>query len=242
MKITIEKIHESFMDSEMDEGSVHYIKFHQYRFKYLLELVFSTLKNRNSTDSIRVLDIGPAYQTLLIRNFFPHLQVDTLGFNHSFNQLREGERHFIQDLNFCEEKWDEEIKKYDLIIFCEVIEHLYTMPDIILARLYQSLNKGGHLIIQTPNALAIHKRIKLLFGIQPYDLLLENKMGHFREYTALELEHILKNVGFDQISVKMKNYFDNNSTALHRLFVKSEFLLPGSFRDGMTLVGQRGST
>lgn len=207
-----------FNKSELDISDLAYLEFHKYRYMYLLEIIQKTIVRFSNKEQIRILDVGPAFQTFLIRKYFHQVIVDTVGYDHPSNNLTEAEKHYFIDLNNAEREWNIEENKYDLIIFCEVLEHLYSKPDIIVNRLYKSLKKGGYLIIQTPNAAAINKRIKLLFGKNPYDLLLDNKMGHFREYTAKELRIIIENAELKSSHIMFKNYFNCNKTIFHKLF------------------------
>jgi trans-aconitate methyltransferase len=230
---------DSFNKSEMGLSDSGYLEFHKYRYLYLLEIIQGIILKCSNKEQLRLLDAGPAFQTLLIRKYFPQIIVDTVGYDHSLNHLTETEIHYTQDFNYTDKIWSVDENKYDIIVFCEVIEHLYSKPEIIVDRLYKSLKKGGYLIVQTPNAAAIHKRINLLFGKNPYQLLLDNKMGHFREYTANELRIIMENAGLKSSRLMFKNYFNYNRTIIHKLFLKLEKIIPKSFRDGITLIAQK---
>ena len=58
---------------------------------------------------------------------------------------------------------------YDVIVFAEVIEHLYTAPELVLPYLRELLVLGGVLLLQTPNAVSLRKRAKLLLGVNPFE-------------------------------------------------------------------------
>ncbi|MDP9149663.1 MAG: hypothetical protein M3O36_06955 [Myxococcota bacterium] len=45
-------------------------------------------------------------------------------------------------------------------MFAEVLEHLHTAPELVLAFLRRLLLPQGLLILQTPNAASLSKRIK----------------------------------------------------------------------------------
>ncbi len=224
-----------FKNTSLEEQK--YIEFHKYRYAYLIQQLEQISKTFKQPQDIKILDIGPAYQTSLIRKYFPEATVDTLGFNHPRNDLRPGEQHYIQDLNESNKPWEIESNQYHIIVFCEVIEHLYSKPELCLHKLYNALIKKGHIIIQTPNAVAIHKRIKLLFGLNPYNLLEESMTGHFREYTTKELKNMLTNVGLSTTFLSVKNYFNSSTSILNKLYIKLEAIIPGQLRDGITIVG-----
>ncbi len=235
MNIKASEIIHHFENENVDD--IDYLDFHKLRYIYLLQNIADSINVQNKNESIRILDIGPAYQTSLIREYFPSAIVDTLGFDHPSNVLRAEESHHNQDLNDTSKRWEVEGNNYHVILFCEVIEHLYTKPELCVEKLKSALIENGRIIIQTPNAVAIHKRFKLLFGLNPYNLLEESKMGHFREYTSKELRMILENVGLSFESVELKNYFNSKTSVLNRAFVKLGPVIPKSFRDGITIVG-----
>lgn len=115
----------------------------------------------------------------------------------------------MYDLNWAQELRPIETSQRFLIVFAEVIEHLYTAPELTLFVLSQLLEPGSRMIIQTPNACALHKRLKLLFGIHPYQRISINNRNpaHYREYTKGELIDIIQVVGLGLISHEYKDYF-----------------------------------
>ena len=110
-------------------------------------------------------------------------------------------KHFPLDLNDCAAM---PVKgsdaEFDLIVFSETIEHLYTAPSIVLPFLSKFLLKkpGSGILIQTPNAVSFSKRFHLLLGKNPYNLIREDRTspGHFREYTVNELKKYAEDAGF----------------------------------------------
>lgn len=229
------EISNHFKDAGINERK--YIEFHKFRYVYLIHTIGNLVEEFNGTDDLKILDVGPAYQTSLIREYFPGAKVDTLGFSNHRNNLRKGEIHYQQDLNEINKHWEIENKRYHIIVFCEIIEHLYTKPELCLEKLTKSLLRNGRIIIQTPNAVALHKRAQLLFGSNPFSLLEESRTGHFREYTSKELKKILDNVGLKTELLEMKNYFNSNTSILNKLYVKLERIVPMQLRDGITIVG-----
>lgn len=81
---------------------------------------------------------------------------------------------FIQDI----EKPFKLKKKYDIITFFEVIEHIDN-TDILLQNCYNNLKKNGLLIFSCPNLASIYCRIELLLGFQPHILEVSNVKGNF---------------------------------------------------------------
>ena len=94
----------------------------------------------------------------------------------------------------------------------EVIEHLYTAAQIALSFLAQIMRPGAFAFLQTPNAVALHKRLQMLSGRNPYMSLDEDRLapGHFREYTVAELSDTARQAGLEVFEVAMHNYFTGN--------------------------------
>ncbi|MCC6796861.1 MAG: methyltransferase domain-containing protein [Candidatus Hydrogenedentes bacterium] len=228
-----------------DENSAEgYRAFHAPRYAYLLRL----LESLGVDAQTRVLDIGPSHFTTLARGKFG-ARVDTLGFGCD-SKGAQGD-HYEFDLNCAQnvEDWRKDLPHYDVIVMAEVLEHLYVAPQLALAFLKSLLALRGYLVLQTPNAASISKRIHLLFGKNPYEMIRIDPQnpGHYREYTAAELRALASNLGFNVERVELASYFD--ARCIHdaegRLVRKSSVgaaknvvyrFLPGPLRHGITCV------
>jgi 2-polyprenyl-3-methyl-5-hydroxy-6-metoxy-1,4-benzoquinol methylase len=86
-------------------------------------------------------------------------------------------------------------KKYDYIVFLDVIEHLYD-PVITLKSLKRYLTKHGRIIFSIPNMAHISVRIMLLNGKFEYGQtgLLDNTHLHY--YTDKEIHRVFADSGY----------------------------------------------
>ncbi|HEX9443265.1 MAG TPA: methyltransferase domain-containing protein, partial [Candidatus Binatia bacterium] len=173
-----------------DQG---YIAYHAPRYAYLLGL----LTEQGATQAARILDIGPSRLTALMRERFG-AAVDSLGFGP--DRATADGRHFEFDLNAArdEARWRRDLPQYELVVMAEVLEHFYTAPELVLAFVKSLLVENGLLILQTPNAAALQKRVKLALGLNPYEMIRADASdpGHFREYTLAELYRLGAGAGF----------------------------------------------
>ena len=186
--------------------AVYYWDSHLPRYRYFAGLL-GDLGARQAFD--RVLDIGMGFQTLLLRKLLPESQIDCLGVYHDPRISHEGNSAFLPgDLNkLAHESGPGHLAGgYDLIVFMEVLEHLYTPPDLVLRYLSSLLSAGGVIVVTTPNAAWLKNRLKMLRGRNPFETLRANPsdMGHIREYTAAELEAIFR----EQISALVEGGAD----------------------------------
>lgn len=184
-----------------DDG---YLAFHAPRYGVLLESM-----DRFVAGSSTVLDIGRSRLTELMHQRYG-IRVDALGF--LGDEPIETGRSWWFDLNLAahRERWRSDLPCYDVIVMAEVIEHLYVAPSYVLAFLSTLLVRGGRLIIQTPNAVALHKRLEMLVGRHPYEPIREalNDPGHFREYTKAELVRAVQAAGFRVEEWRAARYLD----------------------------------
>lgn len=206
-----------------------YLRTHRRRYALLLDLV-QVLNPRT------ILVVGPSYESALLRERLPAAVIDTLGWlDHRF-PLREGERHTQVDLNDGEYP---ELEPHDVIVCAEVIEHLYVSPVPVLRFLAGGLAPGGNFVVQTPNATALPKRIRMLLGRNPYEPIRDEPAnpGHFHEYTVGELRDAFEAAGLEITRLVTANYFDHGSRK-NRAYRALGPLLPSTLREGITVVAR----
>ncbi|MFC5284375.1 class I SAM-dependent methyltransferase [Pedobacter alpinus] len=212
-----------------------YLTVHSKRF----EIILNWLRNK---DLKTALDIGPSFLSeLLYPKFQHHLYLmgfdseNSLGGHLVSNTIIKKTNFIAQDLNFLDTHKITE--KFDLIICAEVLEHLYTSPNKLFRNLFSLINKEGYLIIQTPNAVALRKRLLMVFGKNPFEIPRENleNPGHYREYTLKELKTMALKSGFTIDTVIQDEYFEYPSllSKTYRMFKK---IIPPGLRSGITLI------
>jgi SAM-dependent methyltransferase len=219
-----------------------YLAYHAPRFRFLLELVQQYLP-RSAT---RALDIGPSPFSDLLRDRLT-CPVDTLGLELE-DAGQSGRVHHHADLN-APGSIQNTPQRYDLIVFAEVLEHLHTSPAVVLAALRSLLTQDGILILQTPNAASFPKRLKLLAGWNPYELIRvdQSNPGHFREYTLSELLRYAEQTNLEVVSRFRRSYFDarhadheDGAVGRHPVVGTLKNLIyryfPPPLREGLTLV------
>ncbi|HEV2712934.1 MAG TPA: methyltransferase domain-containing protein [Gaiellaceae bacterium] len=185
-----------------------------------------------------ILVVGPSYESVMLRDAVPGATVDTLGWADDRFPRLEGERHFEHDLN---DPGYPELGRYGAIVCAEVIEHLHVPAEAILRTLAGGLVDGGRLVLQTPNATALPKRLRMLFGRNPYEPIRAEpgNPGHFHEYTVGELRQAIETAGLEIERLLTANYFDHGSRK-NRAYRAIERVLPGTLREGITIVARRG--
>jgi 2-polyprenyl-3-methyl-5-hydroxy-6-metoxy-1,4-benzoquinol methylase len=145
---------------------------------------------------------------------------------------------------------------FDAVLLIDVIEHLHGSPRELLNSSVSFLKPHGLLVIETPNAVALGKRLKVLFGKSGqadakfvYWNVGEYR-GHVREYTGSELKMILSNHKLTDIELQMANvheeallktvrvYESAFKGAIKALYRISTSLLPG-FKDTIRISARK---
>lgn len=228
--------------TENDEQK-KYLSIHEPRFKRVLNIADEMDLRKDA----KILDVGPSILTGMLREHFPEAEIFTLGIvgderdgGHLPDGILRDENHTEYNLNRASEKkkWPSP-GEFDLVICAEVIEHLHTAPEYVFELFSSLLRPDGRLVIQTPNAVSLIKRLVLLAGKNPYERIRLNaeNPGHFREYTTVELIEIAESVNLSVQSITIENYFRLLPVTWkvrgYRLLQK---ILGKNFRDGITLV------
>ena len=186
----------------------------------------------------RVLDVGPRFEVDLLHRVLPNACVDTLGLNAGLFPPRDGEERVLFDLNHA----DDESRRpsfgpYQLIVMAEVLEHVHMPPSVVVGWIASLLAPGGYLLVQTPNAVALPNRLRMLAGRNPFQPLSADRAypGHMREYTTSELLREGRALGLEVVELRTANYFVSDKLS-NRLFHRLERFVPRTLRAGITVV------
>jgi SAM-dependent methyltransferase len=232
-------------DLELSAVEAEYLRLHRPRFEHLIAGMEALVVDGRGRGEPRILDVGPSFQTVAFRERWPEATVDTIGFANRLTAARDGERHLDWDLTEApwRERWPELGDDYDFVVIAEVIEHLATSPLAVFRWAATCLAAGGRLVVQTPNALALHKRLRVLAGRDPLGAGSgltggSHNQGHFREYTRAELATLGEAAGLELESVSIRNYFRHPGAGA-RLYDRLTAMLPAGTRQGITVYLRR---
>lgn len=118
-----------------------------------------------------------------------------------------------QHFNIEEEDFPFESEAFDLVLFCEIIEHLLNDPCKVLREIKRVLRTGGTLILTTPNVSRLENVARLIVGANIYDPY--SGYGpygrHNREYNKHELYMLLSYLGFAVEEIFSADVHDNGT-------------------------------
>jgi 2-polyprenyl-3-methyl-5-hydroxy-6-metoxy-1,4-benzoquinol methylase len=221
-----------------------YAAYHAKRYDYVIA---KCLAYKQSPDT-RVLDIGRSPLTVKLCDHYE--KVTSLGFPLSEDQRQPATNvkypqtvaHIEFDLNNVRDVvHSERGGKFDLIVFGETIEHLVAPPELVLNYLRTLLAPGGLIICQTPNAVSLHKRLKMIFGLNPYERLRIDLInpGHIREYTKSELIEFGQATDLEIVEHEYRDYFGVQGSPARRAGIgisKAVSVVIPSLSRGQTIV------
>lgn len=178
------------------------------RFLYTLSLV--------PEGPLRILEIGanPYFTTHLLRCFRPQAELTLVNFFEGRTRLgrqslrltgfdgltQESHEVTYHNINIEKEPLPFDDGAFDLVLYCEVIEHMTDDPFQSLLNLKRVLKHDGHIVLTTPNVARLENVARLLAGANLYDPYSgHGPYGrHNREYTRHELHHMLRYCGFTE--------------------------------------------
>ncbi len=181
-----------------------YLRESLRRFLYTLSLI--------PDGSGNLLEIGsnPYYMTLLVKKFKSYEIYSTNFFSEALPpRSRQSQRVVdtatgemstleFEHFNVERDEFPYPDGFFDVVLFCEVLEHLVYDPMFTLRNIHRVLKKDGVLIVTTPNVARYQNVERMLNGENIYDPY--SGYGaygrHNREYTRDELHRLLAQFGF----------------------------------------------
>lgn len=186
-----------------EEGDV-YVAAHARRFVETLKRV------PQSAGPPKVLELGavPYSMTILLRHCLD-ADVDTL----SFYEIEDGPNHHVLEspdgletyqfdyrpINVERDPFPGPDGMYDVVLCCELLEHVLINPSHMFFETHRVLKPGGFVVVTTPNVARAANVRALTEGRNIYDAYHGNGIygRHNREYTAAEVSLLLESCGFD---------------------------------------------
>ncbi len=227
---------------ELNQEEKSYLNNHAKRLAYFVNITkkYTKIILDKKDTPVKIMDIGPHFLTFALHKYLGNsISLNTLGWENNLAPPNIVNHHLQFDLNNAqhEDKWLP-AKTHDIVIMCEVIEHLYTAPELVLSFVKTFISPGGFLIVGTPNAAYLPNRVLLASGRNPYEMIRKtyNNPGHFREYTASEFKKICQEVGLRCESIEYQDFSENRGIA-HRI-VRSMGNIHQPFKKYLSIVCQ----
>lgn len=210
--------------TSLNNGEKEYFNFHQYRYRLISKILFFLLERGEQTGR-ELLDVGSAYLHISSLASMMGYRVKTLDLK-EFTETPWLKRRALEygidsrqcDLSKEKIPWPDNF--FDVIVFSETLEHFNFNAVPVIQEIYRVLKSGGNLVLTTPNLFRLGNKIRFLFNRHIYISLQEPPGGHWREYSALELEMLMKLTGFKNFKVSYFNYDIPTDSYLSRMVKK----------------------
>lgn len=138
-----------------------------------------------------------------------------------------------------------EAGSFDVVLVKSVIEHLHESPRGLLNTAFAHARPGGLVVVTTPNAVNLRKRLSVLRGrtnyppVQGFFASEGTWRGHVREYTLSELAWTVEAVGGEVVqSETFHAFLDKMPAKLRAPYVAATRLVPG-VRDSLLVAARR---
>lgn len=102
--------------------------------------------------------------------------------------------------------------EFDVVLCCEILEHLAQDPMSVMAEINRVLKSGGTLFLTTPNLASAHAVEQTLRAESPYCYGQFEVGGratdrHNREYTAAEVAELAADAGSEAVSLRTHDFY-----------------------------------
>lgn len=185
-------------------GDAFYNNTHKRRYARTLDVLFSSEVSGKKILEIATSEILP----VAIRELEPDADITVTHFDLSGKtsgkyKVEYAGRKFtvpgyFVDLETMPLPADDET--FDIVLCCEVLEHMDVDPMFMLEQINRVLKPGGYLLLTTPNITSSRGLWKMLRGIEPYFFMQYHKDGspyrHNYEYSHGGLTALLTAAGF----------------------------------------------
>jgi 2-polyprenyl-3-methyl-5-hydroxy-6-metoxy-1,4-benzoquinol methylase len=156
-----------------------------------------------SSCKLNVLDvgIGSGQLAILVRKLFGYqvYGVDLDDNVHNVHAKLSSEGIELKPWDFSKDPIPYNTESFDVILFCETLEHLTVSPYTVMDEVWRVMKEDGVLILSTPNMAALVKRLELLVGKNPLRPFKKGTHlnGHIHEYTGSEIATIITQAKFN---------------------------------------------
>lgn len=219
------------LESLLGKDPSYYDKTHIRRYARTLETLTDNIQKKDKLLELGTSSVIP----LALQQLRPQVDVTVTDFGYELGstgdltcELNSHQRqvpYYCIDLETMPLPVSDET--FDIVICCEVLEHMDVDPMFMLAEVNRVLKPGGTMLLTTPNITSTHALFKMLRGIEPYFFMQYHKDGnayrHNYEYSLGGLTSLLTAAGFDG-KIWSENNFEEG------IYEDTEFLKNAGFK------------
>lgn len=229
-KIFDNKYDKLILGSKFFEQEQYYIR-ERPRYFNTLKFLLAKIDPSNDLSGLHILEIGGGQISLLMHALFGcKAVVADVSDKYEDSVQKQG-----CDFRVCDLLYDDlpDRNHFDIVIMCEVVEHLPVPPYQILSKIRNWMKPGALLFVTTPNLYRLRNVIRMILGMRVFDYFFiperGQSIGHPFEYSDEHLSWQIARGGFEDIEVSYKQLSFTGSTPKAKL--ARTFLAPLFFRN-----------
>jgi len=243
--------------SQTAEGESQYLINKRYNYRITIRDILE-LTSGKQPSGVNILEIGPFLGVM-------SLTLAKLGYNVTAMDIpeymdneklcaryeAEGVRY--KGVNLCRYDIPFEDQEFDLIICCQVLEHLNFNPVPVVAEMNRILKQGGLLYLAVPNLTRYANRRNMIFGgsihypIEKFFMQLGPSLSsivgiHWREYNVAETRELLSRLGFvieRQYLFDVLDFTENSKLSWKQRLVKRFIQWKQNWKAYQTTIGRK---
>jgi SAM-dependent methyltransferase len=240
------------------DNSDEYHRTHAARLARTFQMVKDTIQEYGGT--CRILELGTTgLFPVALKSLFPGVTIDVTNYDNAWTLVESfvkdpvsqvvcelaGESvtvaAFAVDLEY--DMIPAEDETYDIVLCCEVLEHMEIDPMHMLSEVNRVLKTNGKIIVTTPNVVSSRGIAKMLQGTEPYFYMQYHKSREYHrhnyEYSCTSLLHVLRSAGFDA-NVWTEDLFEDGLTYEVNRLRKAGFIIE-NVGDNLLAIGAKVS-
>lgn len=237
-----------------NENTRQYILTHRHRLIDTLQLIPKGDGTQRLLELSSYLQMPP-----LVHHFGKYAEIVTTAFWHGapeskaqhIRQAKTGEElHFdFIRVNVERDRFPFADESFDVVLCCELIEHLAEDPMHMMAEINRVLKWDGRVIITTPNIVSGHSVQAILRGRSPYVFGHYNRENfyyglgdrHNREYAPEEVKIVLESSGFEVLELSTRDSWSTSQPEIMK-FLETTFVPLEMRGDNIFAVGRKVSS
>jgi glycosyltransferase involved in cell wall biosynthesis/SAM-dependent methyltransferase len=199
-----------------------YVETHLTRLVRTLELTPPGDESRSALEMGAYLHITPALKTRLgygeVRGCYlgPVGKVDRRRVTSSRGGVFECE---VDCFNAEKDSYPYPDSRFDTVLCCELLEHLYDDPMHLMSELNRVIRLGGRLVLSTPNVCSRRAIAAMLLNYHPglfHHYVIPDEKGdrdprHAREYAPRDVQALFEAAGFEVERLETAPYLERRS-------------------------------
>jgi SAM-dependent methyltransferase len=223
----------------------NYHNIHRARFARTLEVLLDVVPENGRLLELGTSGLFPA----VLQEMRPDVEVVVTHFDESAEKVGEFSSNFSgvpivrYALDLEKEALPCEDESFDVVVCCEVLEHMEVDPMFMLSEVNRVTKPGGKLLLTTPNIASSRGLSKLVQGYEPYFYMKYRKDASYHrhnfEYSVHGVYAVMKCAGFEP-NVWTEDLFEDPLMDIPNKLIDAGFEIV-NLGDNIVAVGEKVS-